>query len=324
MIGDFTLSPDLRELLQVTEGLLDLEITLSRKEEAPLQGILIDRFHYETEQTLIVFPSSVRGLLKDYIIAKRCLELMFYGIAAKKGELSVLSFNRDSAATGMKQVYLDVLKDETTQMLPIEKRRKLLFYIFSLFRETYTDVTWALVADIVIGKNLPVMRNSQVYYLLKESMREMHSLESMRGEIPHRYFVMRNAIFYARDSLLAYTLSEFQLNPVINIPELQQFKTLDMREMMDHRWSRSTWAHTKQVGDAMMNILKLSLTADFDRSPDEQYYLDAYRSGNTVISRWLTMTAMQDWYRWEPPASLRGSQKMQEEIEQAILAEIFS
>jgi hypothetical protein len=323
MIGDYHLSPDLRELIQVTEGLLDSEITLSRKDDAPFQGILIDRYRYETDHTLLIFPSSVRGLLKDYIIAKRCLELLFLGIAEKRGELLVLSFDRGTATTGMKQVYFDVLKDENTRVLPIEKRRRLLFYLFSLFRDTFSDVTWALLADIVIGRKMPVLRNAQVYYLLKESMRDMYSLESLRGEIPHRYFVIRNAVFYARDTLLAYILSEFKLNPVINFPELHQFRTLDMREMMDHRWSRSTWAHTKQVGDAMTNILKLSLTADFEGTLDERYYLEVYRNGRGVITRWLTMTAMQEWFSWESPAHLRTIQRGQEDLEREILGEIF-
>ncbi|MDD1720263.1 MAG: hypothetical protein LUQ25_09405 [Methanoregulaceae archaeon] len=324
MIGEFHLSPDLRELIEVTEGLTGSEITLIRKDDAPFQGRLVDRYHTGADTTQIIFPSSVRGLLKDYIIGKRCLELLFYGVAEKNHDLLVLSFDRESAAVGMKQIYQDYMKDESTQHLLFEKPASTLFYLFSLFRETFTDVTWALLADIVIGKKIPSFRNAQVYYLLKESMRDMHSLESMQSEIPHRYFVMRNSVFYARDTILAYILSEFKLNPVINIPELQQFKTLDMRQMMDHRWSRSTWAHTKQVGDAMTNILKLSLTVDFERTPDEAYYREVFRNGNGVIARWLTMTAMQDWFRWEHPEKLREMMARTEEIERDALIEIFS
>ena len=55
---------------------------------------------------------------------------------------------------------------------------------------------------------------------------------------------------------------------MINIPELQQFRALDMKEMMDSRWSRSHWYHTKVVGDAMSNILKLRLNTDFEKNPD--------------------------------------------------------
>ena len=43
-----------------------------------------------------------------------------------------------------------------------------------------------------------------------------------------------------------------------------------------------------------------------------------------MIARWLTMTAMQDWFRWEHPDKLREMMARTEEIERDALIEIFS
>ncbi len=122
-------------------------------------------------------------------------------------------------------------------------------------------------------------------------------------------------MFYARDMILAYVLSEFKLNPVINIPELQKFRNLDVKEMMTHRWSRSIWYHTKMVGDAMSNILKLTINIDFERQDDEQYYLDIFECGVDIVNRWMAMMAMQEWYVWGTPEHLRDANKRKDIIE---------
>ena len=102
---------------------------------------------------------------------------------------------------------------------------------------------------------------------------------------------------------------------MINIPELQQFRALDMKEMMDSRWSRSHWYNTKVVGDAMSNILKISLNTDFDKKPGPDLYYDLYQCGLDVTNRWLVMMAMQDWYRWEKPGSPESAIEKQASIE---------
>ncbi len=324
MSSPYNLSDELTELIAHVEEQLGTGITLRRQDDIPDQGILIDDYTYGTGKNLILFSSNELGLLKDFVITKNCIELLFKGIAAGKGELQVLSFDQVSAGEGMKQVYFDVLKDENTRILDIPQRKKLLFYLYSLFRNTLSEVPWSILSNIYISKKYPVMRNSQVYLLMKESMHEMHALEQENKGLPQRYYVMHNAIYYARDMLLAYILSEYRLNPMINIPELQQFRALDMKEMMDSRWSRSHWYHTKVVGDAMSNILKLSLNTDFDKKPGPDLYYDLYQCGLDVTNRWLVMMAMQDWYRWEKPDHLRSAIEKQASIEDSILEKIFN
>jgi hypothetical protein len=314
----------LLELIQLSEGLLSEEITLSRQENCPFRGLLVDKYLYGTNQCLIVFPTSVRGLLKDFIIARHVLTLLFRGLAAKNGDLRVLSYDQARAITGMKQVYLDLLKDEGTRSMPLERKRAALFRLYMTFRDLLSEVPEEVLAEIVISKKIPAMRNAQVYFLIKESMRDMYGLDAEKAEFPHRHVVMRNAVYYARDVLLAYMLSEFKLNPVINIPELQEFKNLDMRGLIDHRWSRSSWAHTKQVGDALSSVLKLTLTPDFDGIQNEQYFRECSACGREIVNRWMIMMGTQDWFLWESPAHLKEASMHRSEIEASALKEIFS
>lgn len=323
MSSPYNLSDELTELIAHVEDLLGIGITLRRQDNIPDQGLLVDDYTYGTGKNLILFSSNELGMLKDFVITKNCIELLFKGIAAGKNELLVLSFDEKSAGEGMKQVYFDVLKDENTRGLEIIQRKKLLFYLFLLFRNTLSEVPWSILSNIYIAKKYPVMRNSQVYLLMRESMYEMHALEKENQGLPQRYYVMHNSIYYARDMILAYTLSEYRLNPMINIPELQQFRALDMKEMMDSRWSQSHWYHTKVVGDAMSNILKLSLNSDFNKNPGPDLYYDLYQSGIDATNRWLVMMAMQEWYRWESPDHWRSAIEKQASTEEAILEKIF-
>ncbi len=324
MSSPYNLSDELTELIGHIEDLLGIGITLRRQDNIPEQGLLVDDYTYGTGKNLVLFSSNELGMLKDFVITKNCIELLFKGIASGKGELQVLSFDDVSALEGMKQVYFDVLKDENTRDLEIAQRKKLLFHLFLLFRNTLSEVPWSILSNIYIAKKFPVMRNSQVYLLMRDSMYEMHALEKANKSLPQRYYVMHNAIYYARDMLLAYILSEYRLNPMINIPELRQFRALDMKEMMDSRWSRSYWYHTKVVGDAMSNILKLSLISDFNRNPGPDLYYDLYQCGLDVTNRWLDMMAMQDWNRWERPEHWRSAIEKQASTEESILDKIFN
>lgn len=323
MSSPYNLSDELTELIGHIEDLLGITITLHRQDNIPDQGLLVDDYTYGTGKNLILFSSNELGMLKDFVITKNCIELLFKGIASGKDRLHVLSFDDVSASEGMKQVYFDVLKDENTRGLEIAERKKMLFHLFLLFRNTLSEVPWSILSNIYISKKYPVMRNSQVYLLMRESMYEMHALEANEN-LPQRYYVMHNAIYYARDMLLAYTLSEYRLNPMINIPELQQFRALDMKEMMDSRWSRSHWYHTKVVGDAMSNILKLSLNSDLTKNPGPDLYNDLYDCGIDITNRWLVMMAMQDWYRWEKPDHWRSAVEKQASTEELILGKIFN
>ena len=324
MIHSYNLSDELTELIGFTEDLLGISITLRRQDNIPDQGVLIDDYTYGSGSNLILFSTNELGMLKDFVITKNCMELILKGVAVSKNDYRVLSFNRKSALEGMKQVYLDVLKDETTRSLDISRRKAMLFYLFLSIRNTLSEIPWSILSNIYISRRYPVMRNSQVYLLVRESMYEMHALEQASRDFPQRYYVIHNAIYYARDMLLAYTLAEYRLNPMINIPELQQFRALDMKSMMDSRWSRSHWYHTKVVGDAMSNIIKLTLRTDITKPEGLDLFYDLYQSGVAVTNRWLVMMAMQDWYLWESPEEWRKTSDMQGSIEHDALNAIFT
>jgi hypothetical protein len=130
-------------------------------------------------------------------------------------------------------------------------------------------------------------------------------------------------MYYARDMYLADVTAELKLNPLINIPELQKFKNLDVKEMMSHRWSQSYWYHTKIVGDAMTNILKMVLMFDFSGKLDENYYYRMYEFGQDITNKWLMMMRMLEWYRWEPPEHLRDAETKGEEIENIATQFVF-
>lgn len=324
MPPSYNLSPDLRLLLHKTAENLGMEVILHRQNDAPRYGILVDDYTFGSGKNVIVFPSSVLGMLKDYIIAENSYRLLFNGMGAKAGRFKVLSYSKSHAVTALKQIYLDILKDEKTRNMDLWRKKKLLFYLYILFLETLSEIPWTLLSNLLISVHLPVMRNAQIYFLLKESMRDMHELVTVKDFLPQRYFVMHNAMYYARDNVLAYMLSEFKLNPVINIPELQKFKNLDMKEMMSHRWSSSVWYHTKMVGDAMSTILKGEITIDAPRLADPATLAVAYDCGVSMTNRWIGMMGMEDWYYWTDPADRRAAFTNQDAIEAAAIKELFA
>ena len=323
MNQEYNLSPVLRELLEFAESTLGTEIQLMRRTDVPPQGVLIDDFTYGTGRHMIAFSGSQLGMLKDYTICRHCLELLSKGCAARNNEFRVISFSYERALPACRQIYLDVLKDETTRNIAVWRKKQLVFLLYMLFHEAFSELPLTLLANLVIARRYPVVRNSQVYFLLKESMRDMHDLVPVKEFLPQRYFVLHNGMYYGRDMLLAFVLSEYKLNPVINIPELQRFRNLDVKEMMTHRWSRSPWYHTKMVGDALSNILKLSITMDLQQEMSEQYFRDLFALGRDILARWWVMMGMQDWYLWESPEHLRAALASQAETEEAIGKEIF-
>jgi len=296
---------------------------IHRQTDAPAHGILLDTYSYDTSKNVIVFSSAQLGLLKDFVIAQNSIRLLMRGIAKKRGNFRVLSCDISTAGLGMNQIYLDTLKDEKTRGLGIGQKKKLMYYLYMLFHESISDVPWEILANVYIAKRCEILQNAQTYFLIKESMKDMHELVSFKEMLPRRYFVLHNAMYYARDMYLADITAELKLNPTINIPELQKFKNLDVKEMMSHRWSQSHWYHTKIVGDAMTNIVRMVLSFDFSGTLDENYYYRMYEFGQEITNRWLMMMRMQEWFHWQLPGHLRNAETREQEIEKVATQFVF-
>jgi hypothetical protein len=323
MKSPYNLSPGLLELLDYATRELQAEVILNRRTDIPAHGLLVDDYTYFTGKHVIAFSNSQLGMLKDYTITRHCLHLLVKGMAAQRQEYRVISYSSGVALAGCQQVYLDVLKDEVTRNMEIWRKKQILFLLYTLIHEALAELPWNLLCNIVIARKYPAMRNAQVYFLLKESMRDMHDLVPVKDFIPQRYFVLHNAMYYARDMILAYILSEYKLNPVINIPELQRFRNLDMKEMMTQRWSRSPWYHTKMVGDAMANMLELTITADLEAPYSRDYFRELYHCGMDLVNRWLVMVGMQDWYVWETPERHREILASGPAMEKSLIEAVF-
>lgn len=317
------ISPALRELISHIEELLNTEVIIHREAEAPPYGLLIDIYSHNVNKNVIAYSNSQLGLLKDFVIAENCIRLLMRGISHKSGNYRILSYDSQSAAKGMYQIYLDTLKDEKTRELEIWQKKKMMYYLYMLFHESLIDLPGTILSNIYITKECPMLHNAQAYFLIKESMRDMHELVTFKDMLPRRYFVMHNAMYYARDMFLADITAEIKLNPLINIPELQKFRNLDVKEMMTYRWSQSYWYHTKIVGDAMSNIVRMAINLDFSRERSSDFYADMYSAGIDITNRWLVMMRMQGWYMWEPPEHLRSAEQHSREIEQEATQAVF-
>jgi hypothetical protein len=316
-------SPAVQDLISHVEELLGIEIIIHREAEAPPQGLLVDTYSFDVSKNVIVYSNSQLGLLKDYIIAQNCLKLLMRGTSHKAKNYRTISYDSRSAAIGMNQIYLDTLKDDKTRSLDIGQKKKLMYYLYMLFHESLIELPWAILGNVYITKECPVLHSAQAYFLVKESMRDMHELVAFKEMLPRRYFVMHNAMYYARDMFLAEITSEIKLNPLINIPELQKFRNLDVKEMMSHRWSQSYWYHTKLVGDAMSNIVRMAVNLDFSRELSSDFYADMYSLGVDITKRWLLMMRMQEWYSWEPPEQLRVAEQNCSQIETEATQAVF-
>jgi hypothetical protein len=323
MENKYEISSSLQSLLDHIEEQLDTKIHLQRKQDAPKKGLLLDQYSFQSGRNVIVFNNQQIGMLKDFVIGQNAIKLLLKGIAAKKSGYRVLSFDGKSATLGMEQIYLDVLKDEKTRHLDFWIKKKLMFYLYMLFHETLCELPWALIANIVVSKLCPVMRNAQVYFLMKESMRDMHDLVSFKDYIPRRYFVMHNGMFYARDLMLGEVMSEMKLNPMINIPEMKKFKNLNLMEMLTHRWQKNPWYQTKLVGDAMVNIAKEMKVAQVCENPRGDTYPDIYTLVEEITNRWIKLMQIEKYYYWETSEHQQKALKMQEEYEKEARMSIF-
>jgi hypothetical protein len=319
----YEVSAAARSYIAHIEEIIGMPVHVQRQPDVSHRGVILDRYVQGAERNVIVFSNQQLGLLKDFVITQNAVRLAIRGVAFNREEFRVLSFGRESAAIGMEQVYLDILKDERTRSMDLETKKKMMFYIYLLFHETMSDIPWDIIANIVVAKRCGMMRTAQVYYLLKESMRDMHDLVSIKESIPNRYFVMHNAMFYARDLLLADVVAEYKLNPIINIPELKKFKNLSMTEMMTHRWQKSPWYHTKLVGDYLYQALKSQKTIEQCVGNTEADYYRMYQLGRTITDRWITLMHLGPYYHWESSEHLRDALKTQEAIEISGREKIF-
>jgi hypothetical protein len=323
MTMSFTTSPPVHDLISHVEELLNIEIIIHRQADTPPYGLLVDTYSYDVTKNVIVFSNSQLGLLKDFVIAQNCIKLLMLGIAHKSGVHKTLSYDKERAASGMNQIYLDTLKDDKTRELEIWQKKKLMYYLYMLFHETLLDLPWSILSNVYITRECQVLHNAQAYFLIKEGMRDMHELVTFKDMLPRRYFVLHNAMYYARDMFLAEITAELKLNPLINIPELQKFRNLDVKEMMTHRWSQSYWYHTKIVGDAMSSLVRMAINLDFTRELSPDFYLDMYQIGMEITNKWLLMMRMQEWYQWEPPGHLRDAEQRCNEIEAEATQAVF-
>jgi len=323
MENKYEISSSLQSLLDHVEDVLDIHIHLLRKQDAPYKGSLLDTYTYEGSRTVITFSNQQIGMLKDFVIAQNAVFLLLKGVAAKKNAYRVLTFTSESATYGMGQIYLDVLKDEKTRDMEFWMKKKLMFHLYLLFYGTIVTLPWMLISHLIVSKLCPVMRNAQVYYLMKESMRDMYVLASFMDTIPRRYFVMHNGMFFARDLVLGEVLSEEKLNPMINIPEFKTFKNLDIKEMLTHRWQKNPWYQTKIVGDAMIALIEKLQVAERLSHLTPSTYFDMYKLGEEVTAQWMNLMQVEKYYVWGTAREQQDALARQNEFEKIARLQIF-
>lgn len=326
MKSEMPLSKPIRRFIKHTEDTLDTEISLLRQPDAEPGGTLVDIYTFNIERNVIIFPAQYIGLLKDFIIAKHCLGLLLKGAAADKSQYQVLSFTEDSVFTGMRQIYIDALKDEAKKekKLPVQKLLKMLFILYNHFQEDLNELPWNPIINAGIYNRMPKIRKTQLYHLMKEGKNDMDEMMEFEEVIPRRYFVLNKAMFYARDLYLAKTLPADELVPVINIPQMKKFNHLEVKEMLTTRWQNTAWYQSKFFGDAMLEIMEKHLGAvDWNETPTLDYYFDLYKVGVNLTNHIISYMSMKDWYTWGPPKHLLEAGEKKEEYEKAALKKIF-
>jgi hypothetical protein len=326
MKTDIPLSKPIRKLLYSTEEMLDTEISLLRDPDAEPGGTLVDVYTYNIERNVIIFPAQYIGLLKDFIIAKHCTNLLIRGAAAKKSEYLVCSFTEDSVFRGMRQIYFDALKDEVKKetKLPVQKLLRMLFILFNHFNEDINELPWNAITNASVYHRMPKIRKTQLYHLMKESQADMDEMIEQESIVPRRYFVLNKAMFYARDLYLANTLPADELKPVINIPQMKKFDHLEVKEMLTTRWTQTAWYQSKVFGDNMLEIVEKHLgLVDWNQEPTMDYYHDLYKLGVNLTNHLLSYMTMKDWFIWEPPKNLLEAREQQGDFENNALKKIF-
>ncbi|MFZ1127008.1 hypothetical protein [Methanoregula sp.] len=325
MKTNMPLSKPIRRLVAETEQMLDTEITLLRKPEAAPGGTLVDVYSYNVDKNVIIFPASYIGLLKDFVIAKQCTHLLIKGAAVKKSGYHVLSFTPDSVYTGMRQIYLDALKDEAKKdkKLPVKKLIDMLFLLYRQFHEDINELPWNPIVNARIYYRMEQLRKTQLYILLKDGKEDMDEMADTMEIIPRRYFVLDKSMFYARDLYLAKTLPADKLMPVVNIPQMKKFDHLEVKEMLTTRWTHTAWYQSKVFGDAMLTIMEKHLAVDWNAEPGLDYYADLYQTGVSLTNALLAYMTMKDWFIWEKPQHLLAAEEQMATYEKDALKKIF-
>ncbi|NMB77878.1 MAG: hypothetical protein GYA23_02145 [Methanomicrobiales archaeon] len=326
MKTDMPLSKPIRRFLQHTEETLDTEISLLRQPDADPGGTLVDKYTYDIDRNVIIFPAQYVGLLKDFIIAKHCTHLMMKGAAAKKAKFLVCSYNETSVYNGMRQIYIDALKDEAKKekKLPVNKLIQLLFILFTHFNDDINELPWNAIINASVYHRMPKIRKTQLYHVMKESKNDMDEMMEQESIVPRRYFVLNKAMFYARDMFLAKTLPADELIPVINIPQMKKFNHLEVKEMLTTRWTHTAWYQSKVFGDNMLDIIQKPLgQVKWNEPPTLDYYYDLYKVGVLLTDNLLSYMTMRDWYVWEEPKHLLNAHENKVEYEKKALKKIF-
>jgi hypothetical protein len=326
MKTDMPLSKPIRRFLKHTEETLDTEIALHRTPDAHPGGALIDMYTYNIEKNVIMFPASYIGLLKDFIIAKHCTHLLIRGAAAKKSQYLLCSFSQESVYRGMRQIYIDALKDEARKekKLPVQKLIQMLFILYSHFHEDVNELPWNAIVNASVYHRMPKIRKTQLYHVMKESKSDMDEMMEQESIVPRRYFVLNKAMFYARDMFLAKTLPADELQPVINIPQMKKFNHLEVKEMLTTRWTHTAWYQSKVFGDSMLEIMERHLNpVSWTEEPTLDYYHDLYKVGTNLTNSLLSYMTMQEWFIWDSPAHLLAEHENQEGYEREALKKIF-
>ncbi len=325
MKTNMPLAKPIRMFINETEHMLGTEITLLRKPDTPPGGTLLDEYTYNLDKNIIIFPANYIGLLKDFVIVKQCTYLRIKGAAAKKSGYRILSYTSDSVYSGLRQIYLDALKDEAKKekKLPVNKLIDMLFILYRQFLEDINELPWNPIVNARIYHCMEQLRKTQLYILLKDGKQDMDEMTDMMDIIPRRYFVLDKSMFYARDLYLAKILPADKLMPVVNIPQMKKFDHLEVKEMLTTRWTHTAWYQSKVFGDAMLTIMEKHLTVDWGAAPSLDYYADLYRVGVDLTNTLLTFMTMKDWFIWEKPQHLIDAEKYAATYEKAALKKIF-
>ncbi len=326
MKTEIPLSRPVRLLVSQAEQMLDTEISLLRNPEADPHGTLVDVYTYNVEKNSILFPAHYLGLLKDFIIARQCVHLLIKGAAAKKSRYLVCSFTKDSVYRGIRQIYIDALKDEAKKekKLPVDKLIKMLNILYTRFNDDINELPWNPITDARVYHQIPAIRKTQLYYLMKEGKMDMDDMMESEDIIPRRYFVLNKSMFYARDQYLAKTLPADELMPVVNIPQMKKFNHLEVKEMLTTRWTQTSWYQSKVFGDAMLEIMEKYLQkTDWNAPPSLDYFHDLYQAGVQMTDHFLSYMSMKDWFVWESPQHLLAARMRMTEYEEGALKKLF-
>ncbi|HII99578.1 MAG TPA: hypothetical protein HA272_10110 [Methanoregula sp.] len=326
MKTDMPLSKPIRRFLTHTEETLDTEISLLRQPEADPGGTLVDKYTYDIDTNVIIFPAQYVGLLKDFVIAKHCTHLMMKGAAAEKAKFLVCSYNEESIYRGMRQIYIDALKDEAKKekKLPVQKLIQMLFILFTHFNDDLNELPWNAIINASVYHRMPKIRKTQLYHVMKESKNDMDEMMEQESIVPRRYFVLNKAMFYARDMFLAKTLPADELIPVINIPQMKKFNHLEVKEMLTTRWTNTAWYQSKVFGDNMLSLIERPLgPVKWNDPPTLDYYYDLYKVGVLLTDNLISYMTMRDWFVWEEPKQLLKAKEEEKEFEKSALRKIF-